>query len=176
MFYLGYGASVIAYGALMLLLAPLLDYPQRYRLLMVWNRFALRWLRLVCGIRHRISGLENLPATACVVVSNHQSSWETIFLATLFPQLCILLKRELLRIPFFGWALAMMRPIAIDRDNPRAALKQVVEDGAEGLKRRHMAPPRTHVSRVLRVPGTVSKLLLVEHLNETIVASASPQI
>ena len=68
-----------------------------------------------------------------MVVSNHQSSWETIFLATLFPQLCILLKRELLRIPFFGWALALMRPIAIDRDNPRAALKQVVEDGAERL-------------------------------------------
>lgn len=132
-FYLGYGVSVIAHGALMLLLAPVLDYPQRYRLLMVWNRFALRWLRLVCGIRYRISGLENLPATACVVVSNHQSSWETIFLATLFPQLCILLKRELLRIPFFGWSLAMMRPIAIDRDNPRAALKQVVEEGAERL-------------------------------------------
>ena len=132
-FYTGYGASVVAWGLLMMAVAPWLDYPARYRLLTVWNRFAIRWVQLACGVRYRIHGVENLPAHGCVVIANHQSSWETIFLATLFPQLSILLKRELLKIPFFGWSLALMRPIAIDRSNPRAALKQVVEQGAESL-------------------------------------------
>lgn len=132
-FYSGYGFSVMVWGALMVAAAPWLGYPARYRMLLVWNRFAIWWVRAACGVRYRIEGLENLPTHGCVVVSNHQSAWETIFLATLFPQLCILLKRELLKIPFFGWALALMRPIAIDRSNPRAALKQVVEQGAERL-------------------------------------------
>lgn len=133
LFYGGYGLSVCVYSMVMLLLAPVLPYPRRYRLLVGWNRFAIAWARIACGIRYRVEGMENLTGRACVVVSNHQSSWETIFLATLFPQLCVLLKRELLSIPFFGWALRLMRPIAIDRDNPRAALKQLVEEGAVRL-------------------------------------------
>jgi 1-acyl-sn-glycerol-3-phosphate acyltransferase len=132
-FYSGYGFSVVVWGAFMVAASPWLDYPARYRMLMVWNRFAIRWARIACGVRYRIRGQESLPPRGCVVISNHQSAWETIFLATLFPQLCILLKRELLSIPFFGWALALMRPIAIDRGNPRAALKQVVEQGCERL-------------------------------------------
>jgi len=129
-FYVGYGLSVLFHSLFMLLVSPFVEYPRRYRLLIAWNRFAVRWARWVCGIQYRVSGMENLPSGACVVVANHQSSWETLFLATLFPQLCILLKRELLSIPFFGWALRLLRPIAIDRDNPRAALKQLVEQGA----------------------------------------------
>lgn len=132
-FYIGYGLSVCVHSMVMLLVAPFIDYPQRYRLLISWNRFAVGWARIACGIRYEVRGLENLPSHGCVVVANHQSSWETIFLATLFPQVCILLKRELLSIPFFGWALRLLRPIAIDRDNPRAALKQLVEQGAARL-------------------------------------------
>ncbi len=133
LFYTGYGLSVCLHSIFMLLVAPFVDYPRRYSLLVAWNRFAVRWARFACGIRYEVSGLENLPSGGCVVVANHQSSWETIFLATLFPQVCILLKRELLSIPFFGWALRLLRPIAIDRDNPRAALKQLVEQGAARL-------------------------------------------
>jgi 1-acyl-sn-glycerol-3-phosphate acyltransferase len=132
-FYAGYAVSVVLYSAAMLLIAPFLEYPQRYRFLMGWNRFAVRWVGLVCGVRYRLGGAENLPARACVIVANHQSAWETIFLATLFPQVCILLKRELLSIPFFGWALRLLRPIAIDRDNPRTALRQLAEQGAARL-------------------------------------------
>lgn len=133
LFYAGYGVSVCVHSIVMLVVAPFVDYPRRYSLLVTWNRFAIRWARLACGIRYEVSGLENLRGGSCVVVANHQSSWETIFLATLFPQVCILLKRELLSIPFFGWALRLLRPIAIDRDNPRAALKQLVEQGAARL-------------------------------------------
>jgi 1-acyl-sn-glycerol-3-phosphate acyltransferase len=133
LFYAVYGVSVCLHSVLMLLVSPFVDYPRRYSLLISWNRFVVQWARIACGIRYEVQGLENLPSGGCVVVANHQSSWETIFLATLFPQVCILLKRELLSIPFFGWALRLLRPIAIDRDNPRAALKQLVEQGAARL-------------------------------------------
>ena len=132
-FYAVYSVSVAIYSAIMVVFFSPLPYPMRYRMVTLWNRFAIWWVRICCGVRYTISGIENLPARACVVVSNHQSSWETIFLATLFPQLSILLKRELLRIPLFGWALALTRPIAIDRASPRAALKQMVETGARRL-------------------------------------------
>lgn len=133
LFYTGYALSVIVWGAVMLGIAPWLDTQGRFRLAMVWNRFTLFWLALCCGIRHRVEGLENLPSDGCVVVANHQSSWETLFLTSLFPRLCVLLKRELLRIPFFGWALKLLQPIAIDRDNPRMALKQVFEAGTDRI-------------------------------------------
>jgi len=133
LFYAGYGLSVVLVSAFMLMVSPFVSYPRRYRMLMGWNRFAVLWVRLACGVNYRVSGLDRLPAHACVVVANHQSSWETIFIATLFPQLCILLKRELLVIPFFGWALRLLQPIAIDRENPRNALRQLVEQGSTRL-------------------------------------------
>lgn len=132
-FYCGYALSVVCYAPCVLALAPFASPRGRYRLIVAWNRFAIAWVRLACGVRYRVSGLEQLPAHACVVVANHQSSWETLFLATLFPQLCIILKRELLAIPLFGWAARLLDPIAIDRDNPRAALKQLVEQGSARL-------------------------------------------
>jgi 1-acyl-sn-glycerol-3-phosphate acyltransferase len=132
-FYACYAVSVVGYAIGMLLVAPFLEYPARYRLLMGWNRLAVGMAKWICGVDYRVRGMEHLPDRPCVVIANHQSAWETIFLATLFPQLCILLKRELLSIPFFGWALRLLRPIAIDRGNPRAALKQLVEQGAARL-------------------------------------------
>jgi 1-acyl-sn-glycerol-3-phosphate acyltransferase len=133
-FYAGYALSVILYSVFVLAPASILPYSRRYHLLNGWNRLALHWARIACGIRYRVSGLENLPDGACVVIANHQSSWETILLPTLFPQLCTLLKRELLNIPFFGWSLKLLRPIAIDRDNPRAALRQMLEQGTERIQ------------------------------------------
>lgn len=133
-FYAGYAVSVVLYSVFMLTVASVLPYSRRYPLLIGWNRFTLYWARIACGIRYRVSGRENLPDRPCVVIANHQSSWETILLPTLFPQMCTLLKRELLKIPFFGWSLKLMRPIAIDRDNPRAALRQMMEQGAERIE------------------------------------------
>ncbi|MBF0779452.1 lysophospholipid acyltransferase family protein, partial [Streptococcus cuniculi] len=69
------------------------------------------------GIRFEVKGAENVPDQPCVILSNHQSTWETFFLSAYFSPLSQVLKRELLYVPFFGWAMAMLRPIAMDRDN-----------------------------------------------------------
>lgn len=99
----------------------------------VWCRFAVWLAKVILGMRYEVEGLENIPAQPCVVLSKHQSTWETFYLTGLFTPLALVLKRELLRIPFFGWALALVKPIAIDRSNPKQALKQVSKLGHERL-------------------------------------------
>jgi 1-acyl-sn-glycerol-3-phosphate acyltransferase len=87
-------------------------------------------VRIICGVKYKVQGLEHLPEDACIFAAKHQSAWETYFFQILFKRpLSTILKRELLRVPFFGWSLALMKPIAIDRSSPREALKQVFEKG-----------------------------------------------
>ena len=124
-------------GLLAVLIAPLLGFRQRYRLVIrSWCRLAVWLARVVARVDYRISGLENIPTQPCVILAKHQSTWETFFLSAYFSPLSQVLKRELLYVPFFGWAMAMLRPIAINRDNPKEALRQVASKGDELLKQK----------------------------------------
>lgn len=125
-------AITIPYGTLALLLRPLPPLT-RYRLVKWWARLMMWLSRRLLGIRYRIEGLEHLPAGPCVVLSKHQSAWETIAFQLFMPPLSFVLKKELLRIPFFGWGLAMTSPIAIDRSAGREALKVLETQGRERL-------------------------------------------
>jgi 1-acyl-sn-glycerol-3-phosphate acyltransferase len=101
----------------------------RYRIITVWNRLVIWLARVICGIEYRVLGMENLPEAPAIVMAKHQSAWETIALPILLPPLAIVIKRELLRVPFFGWGFAMLSPIAIDRDAGKEALRQITEAG-----------------------------------------------
>lgn len=106
----------------------------RYRFIGIWARVILFLARHILGIRHRVIGLEHLPASGpAIVMSKHQSAWETIAFQLIFPPLSFVLKKELLKIPFFGWGLAMISPIAIDREAGREALKDIESQGADRL-------------------------------------------
>jgi 1-acyl-sn-glycerol-3-phosphate acyltransferase len=105
----------------------------RNRLLAGWARFMIWLSRYLLGIRYRVEGLENLPPGPAIILAKHQSAWETIAFQVIFPPLCFVLKRELLRIPFFGWGLAMTSPIAIDRSAGREALREIEAQGAKRL-------------------------------------------
>ena len=106
-------------------IAALLTFPfqpfTRYRVITQWSRAVLWLARHVCGVQWRIIGAERIPDRASIVLSKHQSAWETLALQSVFPPQVWVLKRELLRVPFFGWGLAMMSPIAIDRRAGRRA-------------------------------------------------------
>lgn len=108
---------------------------RRYRIISVWAKSMLWWLELTCGIRYRVLGAEHVPAQPCVVLSKHQSAWETLAFQKILPPQVWVLKRELLWIPFFGWGLALTSPIAIDRSAGREALKQLVAQGRDRLAR-----------------------------------------
>ena len=123
---------VISLFALVLRLFP--EY-WRYTLLVSWNRLNIWSLKVICGLNYRVEGLENLPTGSAVALVKHQSAWETIALAFILPPQVWVLKKELLRIPFFGWGIAVLNPIAIDRGAGASALDQVVEQGRERLKK-----------------------------------------
>ena len=107
----------------------------RHRLVVgTWVPGMLWAARVLLGIRHRVIGIENIPAGPAVIVSKHQSAWETIGLQAIFPPLCYVLKRELLWVPFLGWGLSCIQAIGIDRKAGKDALSQVVEQGRERLK------------------------------------------
>jgi 1-acyl-sn-glycerol-3-phosphate acyltransferase len=105
----------------------------RYRFISLWAKMMLPILHTVCGIRHEVKGAANLPATPCIVMCKHQSAWETLALQKIFPPQVWVLKRELLWIPFFGWALALTSPIAIKRSDGKGAIKQLLQQGKERL-------------------------------------------
>lgn len=106
---------------------------RRNHVIAAWAHFMMALARGLVGIRYRVEGRENLPPGPAVILSKHQSAWETIAFQVIFPPVCFVLKRELLRIPFFGWGLAMTSPIAIDRGAGREALKQIETQGKTRL-------------------------------------------
>ena len=106
----------------------------RYRVISGWSRLVIFLSRAILRIDCRIEGRENLPARPAVILSKHQSAWETLAFQQIFPPQVHVLKRELLWIPFFGWGLALMSPIAIDRSRGFAALRNIARRGRERLE------------------------------------------
>ncbi len=105
----------------------------RYRVISSWSHIVLWLLRVLCGLRYEVRGRENIPNTPSIVLCKHQSAWETLALQEVFPPQVWVMKRSMLWVPFLGWGLAMLRPIAIDRGGGRAALKQVTDQGLDRL-------------------------------------------
>lgn len=132
-FYAGYFAALLVIGVLFLPIAPFLPLAGRYRLLNLYNYFLMFWFRIACDVRYDIQGAHHLPDGPCVIQANHQSEWETVFLQVMKPPVCTVLKRELLRLPIFGWGLRLLHPISLDRSKPARAIKQVLGQGVERL-------------------------------------------
>jgi len=125
--------TVIPYAFACILWAPL-PLAWRYRLTIGWPKLALWGARWIVGIRWRIVGAENLPDAPVIVLSKHQSAWETLFFPAWMPRpMCFVYKKELHRVPFFGWGLALLNMIPIDRASGRDAVDQVVRLGKQRL-------------------------------------------
>jgi 1-acyl-sn-glycerol-3-phosphate acyltransferase len=133
LFALGWAASTVVFAPLSVLTFPL-PVRARYRIISQWSRFSLWWLRLTCRVHYTIEGREHIPPGPAVILCKHQSAWETLALQRIFPPVVWVLKRSLLWIPFFGWGLAMLRPIAIERGAGRKALRALVDQGTARLR------------------------------------------
>lgn len=118
-------------------LVALLTYPlqplTRYRVITLWSRLVIASARAICGVCYRIEGREHIPSSPVVIVSKHQSTWEALAFQVIFPPQVWVLRKSLLRIPFFGWGLAMMNPITIERESATRALKALREQGSQRL-------------------------------------------
>ncbi|MBC7781597.1 MAG: 1-acyl-sn-glycerol-3-phosphate acyltransferase [Proteobacteria bacterium] len=105
----------------------------RYRIVSTWS-VTIAWLaRVVCGVHWRVSGLERLPTRPAIILAKHQSAWETLAFQAIFPPQVWVLRRSLLWVPFVGWGIAMLSPIAIERSKRIRALKQTLEQGRARL-------------------------------------------
>jgi 1-acyl-sn-glycerol-3-phosphate acyltransferase len=134
----------LAFAAALLIVTPpyavvaLATFPLprmlRYRVISGWSRLVIWLSRTLLGIDWRVEGREQLPQRPSVILSKHQSAWETLAFQQIFPPQIHVLKRELLWIPFFGWGLALMSPIAIDRSRGVAALRSMARRGRERLE------------------------------------------
>ncbi|QEP43071.1 1-acyl-sn-glycerol-3-phosphate acyltransferase [Ectothiorhodospiraceae bacterium BW-2] len=135
LFYLGLALFTIPFTLLTTTLGWLLPFSLRRRVLGWWSIFALFWLKVTCQLNYRVIGRENIPTVqSAIILAKHQSAWETIAMQQILPTQTWVLKRELLWLPFFGWGLAMTRPVAINRTEGKKALKQVLEQGAQRLQ------------------------------------------
>ena len=126
-------ATVIWSGVCML--AAPLPYNKRYYVTSRWNVFMVWCAKYICGINYQFKGYENFPDAPAIILSKHQSAWETIFLLANLPRpLVFVFKKEILYIPFFGWGIALRRMIPIDRKQGKNAFKSVVAHGKRRLK------------------------------------------
>ena len=132
LFFAGMVISAVLFCPVALLVWPV-PVVTRMRIIGLWGHFIRWWLALTCGLRHEVKGLEHLPSKPGVILSKHQSAWETIVFQVIFPPQTWALKREALWLPFFGWGLAATSPIAINRDTPVRALERLLRQGCEKI-------------------------------------------
>jgi 1-acyl-sn-glycerol-3-phosphate acyltransferase len=133
-FWLVFATTTVIAAVLVMLMFPV-NLRQRQKFVNWWVGFILWWLETSCQLHYAVVGMDNIPQQGpAIVFAKHQSTWETLALQRILPSQIWVAKRELLWIPFFGWGLALMRPIAIKRGTGRAAVMQLIRQGTERLK------------------------------------------
>lgn len=135
LFLLWMSITVVPWAIVVLIFSMFVRGAPVYWLCAGWLRVAIWGCKVICGVKKRVHGMENLPDGPVILLSKHQSTWETFAYPTIMPRpLCYVFKRELLYIPFFGWAMGRIDMIHIDRSRLTQAWNRVAEQG-----RKHMA-------------------------------------
>jgi 1-acyl-sn-glycerol-3-phosphate acyltransferase len=132
MFWIGFIISTAFFGSLILIL---FFTPSSFRLQLArrWSMVNNLLLKVFCGIDFVVEGQQNLDRSNAIILSKHQSTWETLALHSFTPLARWVFKRELMYIPIFGWALALTDPIALNRGAGRAAIKELIKKGTQKL-------------------------------------------
>lgn len=135
LYYLFYVPTLFLASVFVITLGQLVPSRPRLKIATLWNKLvSLSLLRLTTGIKVEIQNRENIPKGPFVAVANHQCEWETLHLCYLLNPVVSILKRELLRIPFFGWALWGSGHIGIDRNNARGSIKRIENMGLKRIE------------------------------------------
>lgn len=126
-YHIGVLVLTFIFSLIGLLILPL-NRKTRYQIIRNWARLTLLWLNTTCKLSWRIDGMENIPDEPGVIFAKHQSAWETLALQLVFPEQSQVIKQELLFVPFFGWGLASLNPISINRSDGAKALKKILKE------------------------------------------------
>ena len=167
---------VLAYGLVIVTFSRWMSRDTLLGIARSWSLVLLRLLKVLCGLDYRLAGLEHLSSQPCVLMAKHQSAWETIALPGILPvRQAWVLKRELMHVPVFGWALRAFHPIAIDRKAGRKAMRQLLDQGKAHLGSDASVlvfPEGTRVAVGARKPFTIGGALLAEKSQVAIVPIA----
>jgi 1-acyl-sn-glycerol-3-phosphate acyltransferase len=176
LFLLVLALAVVGYSLAIVLLSRLGGQQSLLELAASWSRLLLRSLKVLCGLDYRLSGIENLPQEPCILMAKHQSAWETIAVPGVIPRpQAWVLKRELMRVPFFGSALRALHPIAIDRKAGRQAMRQLLQEGKAQLEQGRsilVFPEGTRVAVGAATPFNIGGALLAEKSGAPVVPIA----
>ena len=137
----------------------------RIGLIKIWINYSLGLLRYFCGLKYRIEGLENIPNRGFILMSKHSSTWETIALQKFFDPMVWVVKRELTRIPIFGWGLMAMNAIAINRGTGRKAINQLIQESKKHMDQGRILmlfPEGTRVPPMERKPFKLGGAIVSE--------------
>ena len=119
---------------ILLILGMLTTFKIRWKIGHVWCAIISWMTKVFCGLTYEVEGLEHIdPHHPAIILSNHQSAWETLALRYLLPPHSVLIKRELLWLPIWGWSLLTLKSIVINRKNQRTALRVILEKGTKYL-------------------------------------------
>lgn len=133
-FYLVSIPSILGGGVLLIPFIFFLPQKARWFCLTHLLSLVIFQVKYICGVNYNVEGLERLPTTPYVALSKHQSPWETFFLFIQLSPVSMVMKRSLLKMPSFGWGIAMTKPIPIDRNLPKQAMKQLLKVGTLRLR------------------------------------------
>ncbi len=166
LFWIGFAGITIIAGLITPILY-LLPHKIQYNILLAWPHFNIWLLKVICGVNYQLKGFENIDFKQnAILLPNHQSTWETMFLPTIFPSMSWVIKRELYKIPFYGWALPLLRPIGIDRNAGRSAVEQVKTIGKQRLDEGNWVcifPEGTRVAPGVKVRYKMGGALLADY-------------
>lgn len=158
--------------ALILFFLPL---KMRYKIITSWAKSNVTFLKYVCKLDYKLEGMENIPEGAAIVLSNHQSTWETLAFQKFLPEQVWVAKIELLRVPIFGWGLRIGEPIIINRKSGKKAMEQLVEQGVAMLDRGRwivLYPEGTRVDAGVKSKFKIGGALLASKANYPILPVA----
>lgn len=132
-FLIVFAAITIPYG-LFMSMTFILPLKARFKAVSLYPRTVLWCLKTICGLDFKVVGQENIPTGPAIIYAKHQSTWETLALQLVFPPACFVAKKELLKIPFFGWGMAAMKYITIDRSARKKAMRQIIDQATDRFK------------------------------------------
>jgi len=166
---------VLLLSASALSLAFYLPLKFRIGIIRFWIGYSLWCLRVICGLKYTVEGLENIPEHGFIVMSKHSSTWETIAIQSFFRPLVWVVKRELTWIPFFGWALKAMDAIALNRGTGRKAINQLIKESQYHMDRGRILmlfPEGTRVLPTQRKPFKIGGAIVSQRTGYSVLPIA----
>lgn len=110
-----------------------INYSAKYKLAVLFSKIFIWLSKIICGLNYKVTGLDKLPKVPSVVLANHQSFWDNVIMQIIIPEHSWIIKKELFKIPFFGWGLKLMDPVAVDRKD-NLSVKQILKEGQAKLQ------------------------------------------